>query len=100
MFMDIAAALIILTPVFGPMAPIIGVNPLHFGIIFCIALNMGLMTPPVGGCLFVASAISKTSLEEISINIIPFIIPNAMVLFIVAYWEDLVLFLPRLLGFA
>lgn len=99
MFMDIAAALIILGPILHPIAVNnLGIHPIHFGIIMVLSLNLALMTPPVGACLFVACGISKLTLEQLSKAIWPFIIVEVIVLFIIAYWADLVLFVPRLLG--
>lgn len=100
MFMDIAAALIILGPILHPIAVGIGMAPIHFGMIMVLSLNIALMTPPVGACLFVACSISKISLARLSKAIFPFIIMEAIALFIVAYVPELSLFLPRLLGFA
>ena len=99
MFMDIAAALIILGPILHPIAVNnLGMNPIHFGIIMVLSLNLALMTPPVGACLFVACNISKLSLEALTKAIWPFIVVEVIVLFIIAYWSDLVLFFPRLVG--
>jgi len=99
MFMDIAAALIILGPILHPIAVNnLGMNPIHFGIVMVLSLNLALMTPPVGACLFVACNISKLSLEALTKAIWPFIIVEVIALFIIAYWADLVLFFPRLAG--
>ena len=99
MFMDIAAALIILGPILHPIAVNnLGMNPIHFGIIMVLSLNLALMTPPVGACLFVACNISKLSLEALTKAIWPFIVVEVIALFIIAYWADLVLFFPRLAG--
>lgn len=99
MFMDIAAALIILGPILHPIAVNnLGMDPIHFGIIMVLSLNLALMTPPVGACLFVACNISKLSLEALTKAIWPFIVVEVIALFIIAYWSDLVLFFPRLMG--
>ena len=99
MFMDIAAALIILGPILHPIAVNnLGIDPIHFGIIMVLSLNLALMTPPVGACLFVACNISNLSLEALTKAIWPFIIVEVIALFIIAYWSDLVLFFPRLAG--
>ncbi len=100
MFMDIAAALIILGPILHPLAVSLGFHPLHFGIVMVLALNIALMTPPVGACLFVACGISKLTLEQLSREIFPFIIVVVIVLFIIAFVPDIPLFLPRLFGYA
>ena len=99
MFMDIAAALIILGPILHPIAVSIGMSPIHFGIVMILSLNIALMTPPVGACLFVACSISKLSLWQLSKAIWPYIIMEVIALFIVAYVPEISLFLPKLLGF-
>lgn len=99
MFMDIAAALIILGPILHPIAISIGMSPIHFGMVMVLSLNIALMTPPVGACLFVACSISKLTLWELSKAIWPYIIMEILALFIVAYVPEISLFLPRLLGF-
>lgn len=100
MFMDIAAALIILGPILHPLAVRMGVHPLHFGIVMVLSLNIALMTPPVGACLFVACGISKLTLEQLSKAILPFIIAEVIVLFIITYSPAIALLIPRLIGLA
>lgn len=100
MVMDITAILIILGPVLVPLTEQIGLNPIHAGIIFVLALNISLMTPPVGACLFVLSSVTGEKLERISVKLAPFLIAEVTILFIFAFWEDAALLLPRALGFA
>ncbi|MEO1988145.1 MAG: TRAP transporter large permease [Martelella sp.] len=100
MVMDITAILIILAPVLVPLANDIGLQPIHSGIIFVLALNISLMTPPVGACLFVLSSVTGEKLERIAAKLWPFLIAEIGVLFVFAYWECLALLVPRLLGFA
>jgi len=95
--MDINAALIILAPVLGTLTTTIGMDPVHAGIMIVLALNIGLMTPPVGACLFVMCSISGETIERVSRPLLPFIIVEVLVLFIVSYWETLTLFVPRIL---
>ena len=99
MFMDINAALIILAPVLAPLTLAIGMDPVHAGIMIILALNISLMTPPVGACLFVLSSVTGERIERISVSLIPFLIAEAAILGLVAFWSDLTLFMPRLLGF-
>ncbi len=100
MVMDITAILIILAPVLVPLTEQVGLEPIHAGIIFVLALNISLMTPPVGACLFVLSSVTGERLERISIKLMPFLIAEVAILFIFAFWEDAALLLPRFLGFA
>ena len=99
MFMDIAAALIILGPILHPIAVSMGVSPIHFGIIMVLSLNIALMTPPVGACLFVVCSITRLKLGEISRAIVPFIVVEVIVLFIIAYVPIISTMIPNLLGF-
>ncbi len=98
LFMDINATLIILAPVLGPLTTHIGMNPVHAGIVIVLALNISLMTPPVGACLFVLASVTKTKVEAIARSLWPFLVAEVLVLFLVAYWEDMTLAVPRLLG--
>jgi len=98
MFMDMTAALIILGPILHPLAVSVGIHPLHFGIIMVVNLNIALMTPPLGACLFVACGISKLSLGEISKEIFPFILIEFAVLLLISYVPAISMFVPKLLG--
>ncbi len=98
LFMDINATLIILAPVLAPLTVQIGMDPVHAGIMIILALNISLMTPPVGACLFVLASVTKEKVEAITSALWPFILAEFAVLLVVAYWSDLTLFIPRLLG--
>jgi C4-dicarboxylate transporter DctM subunit len=98
-FMETAASLIILTPVLLPLMVSIGIDPLHFGVILVLNLVIGLTTPPVGVCLFIACSIANTRLELVSRAIWPFIISSIAVLLICTYWEWLVMFIPIAFGY-
>jgi tripartite ATP-independent transporter DctM subunit len=97
MFMDINAALIILAPVLGPLTGSIGMDPVHAGVMIVLALNISLMTPPVGACLFVLSSVTGERIERISKALLPFLAVEVLVLILVAYWSDMTMFIPRLL---
>jgi len=98
MFMDINAILIVLGPILGALAVSIGMNPVQAGLMIVLALNIGLMTPPVGASLFVLSSITGAKIEDITRAMWPFVIAEVGVLFLVAYWPGLTLTVPRLLG--
>ena len=99
-FIDTLSALIILGPVLLPTATMLGIDPLHFGLIICMALSFGVLTPPVGTCLFVAAGIAKTTVEDVAKQCLPF----TLVLFggtlVMALCPEIILWLPRLLGYA
>ena len=96
--MDINATLIILAPVLAPLTLTIGMDPVHAGIMIILALNISLMTPPVGACLFVLATVTGEKIEAITRYLWPFILAEVAVLLMVAFWADLTLFIPRLLG--
>ena len=98
-FMETTASLIILTPVLLPLMQQIGVDPLHFGVILVLNLVIGLTTPPVGVCLFIACSIGQTNLERLSRAILPFLLASIGVLLICTYWEALVLAIPVFFGY-
>lgn len=100
MLMDIIAALIILGPILAPLAIHVGVHPLHFGIIMCINLYIGLITPPMGGCLFISMAISDLKMERIVKALWPMLLLEIAVLALLVYVPEITLFLPKVLGFA
>ena len=97
MFMDINAALIILAPVLGPLTQTIGMDPVHAGVMIVLALNIALMTPPVGACLFVICSITGIRLEALSKAIWPFILIEVAVLFLIAFLPQMTMFMPHLL---
>ncbi len=96
--MDINATLIILAPVLAPLTLKIGMDPVHAGIMIILALNISLMTPPVGACLFVLASVTGEKIEAITRQLWPFILAEVAILGLVAYWADFTLFIPRLLG--
>ena len=97
MFMDINAALIILTPVLAALTKAIGMDPIHAGIVIVLCLNISLMTPPVGACLFVLSSVTGETLENITKSLWPFILIEVAVLILITYSDTLTMFFPKLL---
>lgn len=95
-FMETTASLIILTPILLPLAVKVGIDPIHFGLVMVLNLVIGLITPPLGVCLFIACSIAKITLEQISKAILPFLIAAIAVLFIVTYIPELSLWIPRM----
>lgn len=99
MFMDGSAALIILAPIFQPIAATLGIGTIHLGVIMVLNLIIGVGTPPMGACLFIASKISGISVERCSKGIMPYLIGEIVVLMLVTYLPFIVEFLPTLLGY-
>ena len=96
--MDMAPLILILTPVLLPVTNALGIDPVHFGMIMLVNLGIGLITPPVGSVLFVASAVSKQKIEQVVKAMLPFYFVLFLVLMIVTYIPAISLFLPRLFG--
>jgi C4-dicarboxylate transporter DctM subunit len=99
MFMETLATIMIVTPVLLPVMVTLGVDPIHFGIILVCCCEIGFSTPPLGENMFIGSSIAKVSIEEISVQAIPFILIEVLVVVLLAFFPDLVLWLPELLGY-
>lgn len=99
MLLDGIAALVILVPVLMPLVHALGIDPVHFGVIICINLTLGLLTPPVGTGLFIVSSMAEIKFERLVKAVFPFIIVSIVVLFIITYIPGIVLTIPRMLGF-
>jgi tripartite ATP-independent transporter DctM subunit len=96
--MDMAPLILILTPILLPVVKLLGVDPVHFGMIMMVNLGIGLITPPVGTVLFVGSAISKLPMGVITRAMVPFFVALFIVLLMVTYIPWLSLWLPRTMG--
>ena len=99
MFMDIISATMILGPVFLPMLDAFNISWMHFGLIMTVNLAIGYCTPPMGVSLYITGAIANRNLIYVSKAVIPFIIIQMIVLGIITYMPDVVLWLPKLLGY-
>jgi C4-dicarboxylate transporter, DctM subunit len=95
-FMETIAALLIVYPILLKVAVTAGIDPIQFSVIAVLNLIIGLNTPPVGVCLFVASGIGKVSLEKVAVAVIPFLLVSLIVLMLVSYIPAISLFLPGL----
>ncbi len=98
MFMEEIAALILLTPVLAPAAVYAGIDPLHFGIVMTLNITIALITPPMGACVYIVSAVGKVKLETLFKEIWPFVAVAMTVLLMIILFPALVVTLPRLLG--
>jgi C4-dicarboxylate transporter DctM subunit len=96
-WLDLSPAVIIFTPILLPIAVACGVDPVHFGVIMVVNLGIGLFTPPVGVCLFVACGIAKCSITSVVKAFIPFFLAMVGVLLLITYIPGLVMWLPGLL---
>jgi len=99
LFLEGIAAMLILVPIFHPIAMSFGIDPVHFGIVVIFNLMIGLITPPMGICLFVANTISNVGLAKISKQIVPLFLLEVLVLMFITFVPQSVLFLPDLFGY-
>ena len=95
MFIDTISSVVILTPILLPVVEAVGMDPNSFGVFMVCNLAVGYVTPPLGVNLFVASHISKVSIEKISRALIPFIIAMIVVIIILILIPQLTLFIPN-----
>jgi len=96
--MDMAPMILISTPILLPVVKLMGVDPVHFGMIMIINLGIGLITPPVGSTLFVGCAIGKVTMEQVARQLWPFYGAMLLALAIVTFVPQLSLWLPRTFG--
>jgi C4-dicarboxylate transporter DctM subunit len=94
-FMDPSSIILIMAPIFFPAAVQLGINPVHFGILIDVNMEVGLCHPPVGLNLYVASGISKLGITELTKAVLPWLITMLVFLVIVTYWPWLTLVVPR-----
>jgi tripartite ATP-independent transporter DctM subunit len=99
MIMDVPMALALLVPLFGPAAVAQGIDPIHLGIVVCLNLTIGMITPPMGACLIVVSAVSGENYWTLSRETLPFVGIEVAVLLLITLFPGISLVLPRLLGF-
>ena len=99
MFMEGGAAIIILAPTLLNVATQVGIEPLHFGMIMVLNMAVGLLTPPLGVCLFVICGVTKLDLAYVIRAVLPFIAVEIGVLLLVTYVPAVCLAIPRMLGY-
>jgi len=98
-FMDMTPAVLIFTPIFLPVVSLLGVHPIHFGIMMVLNLSIGLCTPPVGSVLFVGTGIAQTRIEKVIKPLIPLYAAMIVALIAVTYIPWISLVLPKLFGY-
>src|SRR5204863_7455073 len=96
--MEPSSIVLILAPILFPVAVKLGVNPIHFGILITVNMEIGMCHPPVGLNLYVASGITKMGITELTIAVWPWLLTMLVLLVMVTYVPALSLWLPRLLG--
>lgn len=97
--LEAVATMIMLIPVFGPLAVAYGVDPHLFGLIMVMTVQIALITPPVALGLFIVSPIAECSVEEAALEVWPFLIEVFVVIILVVYWPQLAMWLPHWFGY-
>lgn len=98
MVLDITVALALLVPLLAPVALADGADPVHLGIVICFNLSIGLVSPPLGGCLLIVSTVTGMNYWALAAKVIPFVIAEILVLGLLVAVPDISLLLPRLMG--
>jgi C4-dicarboxylate transporter DctM subunit len=96
--MEPSSVILILAPILFPVAVALGINPIHFGVMIVVNMEIGMITPPVGLNLFVASGITNAGLTEMSKAVLPWLITMLVFLMLITYIPSISLVLPRALG--
>jgi C4-dicarboxylate transporter DctM subunit len=97
-FMEPSSIVLILAPILFPIAMKLGIDPIHFGILMVVNMEVGMCHPPVGLNLYVSSGITKMGITELTIAVWPWLLTMLVFLMIVTYWPPLSLWLPKTLG--
>ena len=96
--MEPSSIILIMAPILFPVAVKLGIDPIHFGILITVNMEIGMCHPPVGLNLYVASGIAKMGISDLTVAVWPWLLTMLAFLVIVTYWPGLSLFLPKLLG--
>jgi TRAP-type C4-dicarboxylate transport system permease large subunit len=99
MFMEEIAALVLLTPVFAPLAVAAGIDPYHFGIVMTLNITIALITPPMGACVYIVSSVGNVSLEKMFRHIWPFVLVALACQLLLIFVPGISVWLPHMLGY-
>lgn len=94
-WLDASAIVVLVAPIVAPLMASLGIHPVHFAVVMVSVVCMGMVTPPLGVCLFAASSMSKIKIDVIIKEIIPFIIYDILIMVLLMFFPELVLWLPR-----
>ena len=96
--MEPSSIILILAPILFPVAMKLGIDPIHFGVLITVNMEVGMCHPPVGLNLYVASGITKMGISELTVAVMPWLITMIVFLVIVTYWPSLSIWLPKMMG--
>ncbi len=94
-FMEPSSVIMIMTPLLLPIAIALGIDPIHFGIVMVVNMELGMLTPPVGLNLFVASSLTGLSLKDVTISVLPWLVVMLVGLLLITYIPQISLWLPN-----
>ena len=97
-FMEPSSIVLIFAPILFPVAVKLGIDPIHFGILMTVNMEVGMCHPPVGLNLYVASGITKMGITELTVAVWPWLLSMLVFLVVVTYWPGLSLWLPKTMG--
>ncbi|MEI7786138.1 MAG: TRAP transporter large permease [Betaproteobacteria bacterium] len=98
-FIEPLPGVMVLVPILAPMAAKLGVDPVHFAMVVIYNLTLGMITPPVGGLLFVTSSVAKVTLSDLTRELKPFLVAHGIILTLITFIPTLSTWLPNVLGF-
>jgi len=99
MVMDALPPIIVLLPILVPVGVALGIDPMHLGIMIAANVGIGMITPPMGICLFVACGINDVPIEKVVRPLMPFLMILIFTLLVITFVPEITLYLPKLLGF-
>jgi tripartite ATP-independent transporter DctM subunit len=99
MFLEVIAVIMLMLPILQPITQIVGIHPIHLGVVMVLNLMIGLLTPPVGFVLYILSSTTKRPFNYVIKAVAPWILPLLLALVFITYIPELVLFLPKVFGF-
>jgi len=97
--MEPSSIILILAPILFPVAMKLGIDPIHFGVLITVNMEVGMCHPPVGLNLYVASGITKMGISELSVAVMPWLLAMIGFMLLITYVPIISLWLPRLLGY-
>jgi TRAP-type transport system large permease protein len=99
MFMEISASIVLLAPILAPLAQSLGIEPLHFAMVMLVNLNIGLITPPLGQCIFTVCGITNLKMEQVVRATLPFLLAELFVLVLITFFPVITNIVPQMLGY-
>ena len=100
MFLEVVSVIMLVLPILQPLTKVLGIDPIHLGVVMVLNLMIGLLTPPVGFVLYILTATTGRDFGFVVRAVAPWILPLLVALVLITLFPELVLFLPRLTGFA